>query len=111
MTTAIITAFVLIIAGQGSIGKGLILGTLFSVLNFIIMGEVLPLKIGKTRGKASLVAFGSIISRYVLLAVPIVLGIRFAQFNLCSVIVGIFMVQMMILGEHIGNAIHFRRKH
>lgn len=111
MITAIIAAFVLIMAGQSAVGKGLILGTLFSVLNFIIMGEVLPLKFGKTRGKASFIAFGSIISRYVFLAVPIILGIRFAQFNLCSVIVGIFMVQIMIMSEHIKNAFFFMRKH
>ncbi len=111
MITAIVTGFLLIIAGQSSIGKGLILGTLFSVLNFIVMGEVLPLKVGKTRRKASFIAFGSIISRYILLAVPIIMGIKFVQFNLCSVIVGIFMVQIMILSEHIKNAFFFMRKH
>jgi hypothetical protein len=97
LVVAIILGFFLIIAGQSSVGKGLILGTLFSSINFALMGEVLPHKVGKSRGKTYLISLGSIISRYVLLAVPIVLGIKFPdRFNLITVIIGIFMVQLVI---------------
>lgn len=111
LVTAIIIGFFLIIAGQSTVGKGLILGTLFSSINFALMGEVLPHKVGKSRGKTYLVAVGSIISRYLLLAVPIVLCIRSPErFNLVAVIIGIFMVQLVILLDYLKNAILLTRR-
>ncbi|MCU0614156.1 MAG: ATP synthase subunit I [Desulfobacterales bacterium] len=111
LVTAIIIGFFLIIAGQSTVGKGLILGTLFSSINFALMGEVLPHKVGKSRGKTYLVAVGSIISRYLLLAVPIVLCIRSPErFNLFAVIIGIFMVQLVILLDYLKSAILLTRR-
>lgn len=111
LVTAIIIGFFLIIAGQSTVGKGLILGTLFSSINFALMGEVLPHKVGKSRGKTYLVAVGSIISRYLLLAVPIVLSIRSPErFNLVAVIIGIFMVQLVILLDYLKSAILLTRR-
>lgn len=111
LVTAIIIGFFLIIAGQSSLGKGLILGTLFSSINFALMGEVLPHKVGKSRGKTYLISLGSIVSRYVLLAVPIVLGIKFPdRFDLITVIIGIFMVQLIILWDYLKSAILLTRR-
>jgi hypothetical protein len=111
LVTAIIIGFFLIIAGQSSLGKGLILGTLFSSINFALMGEVLPHKVGKSRGKTYLISLGSIVSRYVLLAVPIVLGIKFPdRFDLITVIIGIFMVQLVILWDYLKSAILLTRR-
>ena len=111
LVTAIIIGFFLIIAGQSTVGKGLILGTLFSSINFALMGEVLPYKVGNSRGKTYLVAVGSIISRYLLLAVPIVLCIRSPErFNLVAVIIGIFMVQLVILLDYLKSAILLTRR-
>ena len=109
MAFAIFTGFFLIIAGQRSIGKGLILGTLFSVVNFVLIGETLPLKIGKTRVKTFFVSFGSIFFRYFLLAAPLILAIKFEQFNLFSVMIGIFMVQIVILADHVFGLISSTR--
>jgi hypothetical protein len=111
LVIAIIVGFFLIIAGQSPTGKGLILGTLFSSINFALMGEVLPHKVGKSRGKTYLISFGSIVSRYILLAVPIVLGIKFPEkFNIIAVIIGIFMVQMIILSDYLKSAILLTRR-
>jgi hypothetical protein len=111
LVAAIIAGFFLIIAGQSTVGKGLILGTLFSSINFALMGEILPHKIGKSRRKTYLISFGSIISRYVLLAVPIILSIKFPQrFNLIAVIIGIFMVQLVILLDYLKSAILLTRQ-
>ena len=111
LVTSIIIGFFLIIAGQSTVGKGLILGTLFSSINFALMGEVLPYKVGKSRGKTYLIAVGSIISRYLLLAVPIVLCIRSPErFNLVAVIIGIFMVQLVILLDYLKSAILLTRR-
>ncbi len=52
MLAAIFVGLVFILMGQNAVGKGLILGTFFSIINFILMGEAIPLKAGKSRGKS-----------------------------------------------------------
>jgi hypothetical protein len=101
MIAAIIIGLVFIIAGQKPLGKGLVLGAVFSVVNFILIGEMLPLRIGKTRGKTFFLSLSSMLFRYVLLAIPLIVAIKFRQFNLAATISGIFMIQVMIIGQHI----------
>jgi asparagine N-glycosylation enzyme membrane subunit Stt3 len=110
ITVAIFVGFFLIIAGQVSVGKGLILGTIFSIINFIIMGETLPLRIGKSKNKTFLLSLVSIFLRYILLAVPLIVAVKFDQYNLISVIVGIFMIQLFILADHLAIHINATRK-
>jgi hypothetical protein len=43
----------------------------------------------------------SILLRYALLGIPIIVGVRSPEFNLPAVVVGIFSVQIVLLGEHI----------
>ena len=100
MTAAILIGLVMILAGQKPVGKGLILGTLFSVVNFVLMGETLPVQMGRTRQKAFFFSLGSIVLRYLLMAIPLFLAIKTDQFNLVASICGLFMVQLMILADH-----------
>ena len=99
MTTAIVAGFVLILAGQNTIAKGLVLGTIFSIVNFILMGETLPLKLGKSPRKTFVWSLLSLMLRYGLLAIPLIVAIKFSQFNLLAVICGIFLVQAVIMAE------------
>lgn len=101
MIAAILIGLVFILWNQPSVGKGLILGSFFSVVNFIIMGETLPSKIGKTKSKAAFVSLLSILPRYGLMAIPLVLALKYEQFNLPAVICGLFLVQLIILSEHV----------
>jgi len=89
------------LAGQKPVGKGLVLGTVFSVINFILIGQTLPLRIGKSKRKTFLLSLGSIFGRYVLLAVPVFVAVKFADFNLVAAILGLFMIQIVILADHI----------
>jgi len=82
-------------------GKGLVLGTLFSVINFVLMGELIPLRLGHTKTKTYFISFGSIIIRYGLIALPLLVAIKFEQFNLLTVICGIFMIQIVIMADHL----------
>ena len=100
MAAAILSAFILILAGQKGLGKGLVLGTLFSVFNFILIGEFLPMQFGKSRGSTFLLSFVSVGLRYVLLAVPLILAIKLDGINLFTAIFGIFMVQLVIFADH-----------
>ena len=101
MVTAIALGGFLILIGQQPVGKGFILGTIFSVINFIIIGETIPFRLGKTRGKTFLVALASILFRFGVMAVPLILAAKFDQFSLFSVIFGIFTVQMVIIADHL----------
>ena len=100
ITAAIFIGFFFIIIGQTPMGKGLILGTIFSIINFILMGETLPLRIGKSNNKTFLLSLLSIFFRYILLAVPLIIAVKFDQYNFISVIFGIFMIQFFILADH-----------
>jgi hypothetical protein len=108
MMVAIIGGLLLILAGQQPIGKGLVLGAIFSVINFVLMGETLPMRLGKSKGTAFSVALGSIFFRYVILAVPLVAAIKFEQFNIFATIVGLFMIQLVILSDHLITGIYPR---
>ena len=82
-------------------GKGLILGTIFSIVNFILMGESLPMKIGQSRKKTLGLSLGSIVVRYGLMAIPIVAAIKLERFNLAATVCGLLMVQLVILTDEI----------
>ena len=68
MVVAIVVSFILILAGLKSVGKGLILGTIFSVINFVLIGQTLPLRLSQTKRKTFILSLGSIFFRYALLA-------------------------------------------
>ena len=100
MGVAILAGFFFILADQSPVGKGLILGTFFSIVNFILMGETIPRKMGKTKGKTVFISAGSLFVRYALMAIPIVMAVRLEQFHLISVVAGIFMIQLVIVADH-----------
>ena len=101
LAAAIFAGLFLIMAGQRPLGKGLILGAVFSVVNFVLMGETLPLRIGKSKEKTFIIALGSIFLRYLFMAIPLFVAIKFEQFHLFAVIGGLFLVQLMILVDHL----------
>ena len=98
---AIFTGMFFILIGQKAIAKGLILGTLFSILNFVLMGQVLPMMIAKTRRTSTAYSLGSITFRFVLLAIPLIVSLKTEAFSFAAVVVGIFMVQIIIFGDYI----------
>ena len=111
LTLSIAVGLLFILMGHKPVGKGLILGTIFSVLNFILMGKSIALRLGRSKAKTFSISMGSIIFRYLLLAIPLIAAIKFEQFNLVAAILGIFMIQLVILAEHILTLIpSIRRK-
>jgi hypothetical protein len=109
IAVAIFVGLIFILADQRPIGKALILGTLFSIVNFILMGETLPLRIGKSKSKTFMLALGSIYFRYIILAIPLIMAIKFDQLNLFAAIFGIFLVQIVILVDHFYQYISLAR--
>ena len=103
MFTAIVIGGFLILIGQQPIGKGFILGAIFSVINFVLIGETLPYKLGKAKGRTILIALGSIFVRFGIMAVPLILAVKFDQFNLLAVVIGIFTVQLVIIADQFSS--------
>ena len=101
MAASVIIGLIFIAAGYASIGKGLVLGALFSVINFAIMAETLPVRLKASKAKLTLKAASSILLRYFVLAIPLFIGIKYEQFNFFAVTAGIFVIQIAILSEHI----------
>lgn len=101
ITSALILAVLFIIFHEKAIGKGLLLGTFFSVINFLILGKTIPMTLGRSRPIAGLIGLTSILSRYIILAVPLIMAIKLNSFNLIAVVVGIFAIQIVTLIGHI----------
>jgi hypothetical protein len=100
MMVCIFISLGFILMGEKAMGKGLILGSIFSVVNFVLIGETLPARIAKARRKTFFISLGSIFFRYVLMAIPIVLAVKFDKFNLYAAVAGLFAVQLVILADH-----------
>lgn len=99
MFYAISAALILIIIGEKAIAKGLVLGTLFSVINFVIMGFLIPRQVAGSnkRTRAGSLAFLSIFLRFSILAIPLIISQKVEAVNFFGTAVGIFMIQFTIL--------------
>lgn len=105
MIVSLIIAGVLILIGAKAEAKGLILGTIFSNINFILMGHALPLKITAQRKKAFAFSLGSIWFRYAVMAIPLVIAFYSDSLEFFAVAAGLFMIQFIILAHHLGGLV------
>lgn len=101
MSGALALAVLFIIIGEKPIGKGLLLGTIFSIVNFYLLGKTIPMTLGKSRPKAGFIGFFSILIRYLILAVPMIIALKSTSFNFIAVVAGIFAVQIVTLIDYI----------
>jgi hypothetical protein len=101
IAAAVLIGGSLIFGGLPALGKGLIAGALFSVLNFNLIAQSLPYKLGKSHPKASVISMGWILLRFGLMAIPLILAIRFNMFHPLTAAVGLFFVQLAILFDHL----------
>ena len=101
MIIAICVALIAIVLGYRHFGKGLVLGTLFSIINFILMGMMLPARLQGSRNRMTLKSLTGICFRYALLAVPLIAAIKLPQFDLTAAVIGLFMVPIVILADHL----------
>ncbi len=109
---AIVIGGILIACGLTGLGKGLILGCLFSIINFIALGGTIPMRLGKAKRKVYAIALGSLAGRMFLLAVPMIIAIKMEEINLAATMVGLFLVQVVILADYLSAAVisGFRKK-
>lgn len=100
ITSAIILAVFFLFIHEKAIAKGLLLGTCFSIINFLLLGKSIPMTLGRSLAKARFIGLTSVLSRYVVLAIPLVMAIKLESFNFIAVVVGIFAVQIITLADY-----------
>lgn len=101
LTLAVVVGGVLLLLGQNALAKGLLLGSLFSVLNFFLIALFLPLQIGPGRSRSTFISLASLCLRFILMAIPLIVAAKTTQFEITSTIVGLFMVQIVILVDQL----------
>lgn len=101
ITSSLVLAVLFMFIHEKPIAKGLLLGTCFSIINFLLLGRSIPMTLGKSRSKAGLIGLISILSRYMVLAIPMIVAIKSVSFNFVAVVVGIFAVQIVTLIDYI----------
>ncbi|HDI60204.1 MAG TPA: hypothetical protein ENF48_07625 [Desulfobacteraceae bacterium] len=82
----------LMVAGFKPLGKGLILGALFSGLNFVLLGALITRRTAGMGGRLAGVAL-----RLALMAVPLVTAVNLPSIDLLGVVPGLFSVPVLIL--------------
>jgi len=106
MVAAVVAGMIFILAGQKSIAKGLVLGSIFSVINFVLIGQILPMIVTASRKRSVLFSFASMLFRFLLLSAPLILSLKMESLSFVAATVGIFMVQIMIMGTHLLRLIY-----
>ena len=101
ITSALVIAVILLLFNEKSTAKGLLLGTIFSISNFILLGKSVTFTLGRSRSKASIIGFASILTRYLFLAAPLIIAIKSASFDFIATVFGIFAVQLMTLIHYV----------
>lgn len=110
LTAAVVVGIVLVLLGYKSVAKGFVLGTLFSILNFVLIAAFLPRTLGRTRRQTFLFSLFSIGFRFSLLAVPLILSLRSEALSVMGVVPGLLMVQGAIVADHLYRLVADRRK-
>lgn len=103
MALAICISLVFLIFGHKAVCRGMVMGALFSIINFVLMAQTVHSKVGRDRTGATLSALGNIIFRYLLMAIPLFVAIKLPRFDLLATIAGLFAVQVVILVDHVSR--------
>ncbi|SFM52362.1 ATP synthase subunit I [Thermodesulforhabdus norvegica] len=97
----VLLGLVIFMLGYKAVARGLVLGGLFSVINFNLMAHFLPYQLGVARARASVIAFASLLGRLLLLSIPIVVALKWDNFNAVATIVGLFAVPVGLFIEKV----------
>lgn len=101
MMISICVALFFILLGHKPIAKGFLLASIFSVINFVVMAQLSPKQLNKTRLKANSVAILSIILRYAIMAIPLIIAVKMSSLDFIAAAAGLFAVQFVIILDQV----------
>ena len=96
ITAALVAAGALAFGYQAA-AKGFVLGSLASVVNFLIMVRQAPKKLGQSRNKATAQSLAGLGLRMVILAAPLAAAFKIPGFSVIWTALGIFNLQFSIV--------------
>lgn len=96
---AVAAAFILVLAGYRSEAKGLALGGLFSIINFLLLSRTIPAAVARRDRSGRSLAGLWIFGRLAVMAVPLFAAVKLEMFNLPATVIGLFIVQVTMLAE------------
>ena len=97
LITAGLVGGICLLLGYEAAAKGFVLGSVFSLFNFLIMFRHAPNLLGKDRKAATASSGLNLVIRLALLAVPIYIGIRWSEFDLIWTLIGVFNLQISLI--------------
>ena len=92
-----LVAMVGLLFGYPAVAKGFVLGSLFSLLNFLVMARGTARRLGQSRGRATASSGANLVVRLALMAAPLYLAITMPQFNIVATAAGLFNLQLSIV--------------
>ncbi len=90
-------AVILILSGSKPAARGVALGGLFSVLNFLIMSRTLAGRMARSGWSGRSFGFIWILARLGLTALPLILAFKTDYLNVAATAAGLFAVQAALL--------------
>jgi hypothetical protein len=103
LSLAVVLSLVVYLAGWPAMTRGLIVGSLFSALNFALLGKTMMRKLTDPRPGAGLITLVAQLGRYLLWAVPVVIAVKLPPVDLPATIAGLFMVPLFIIADSVFN--------
>ncbi len=105
LLVAVIIGFILMLFGLIPQGKGFIFGTIISIINFAIMGKLMPISAASSKKKAFLFSLSSLAIRFCIIGCALAISLKLKQLDFIFVVLGIFMIQFIIFLEQALNRI------
>ena len=103
LTVAVVLSAGCYLAGWPAMTRGLIVGSLFSALNFALLGKTMARKLADPRRGGGLITLVAQLGRYLLWAVPVVVAVKLPPVDLPATIAGLFMVPIFIIADSVFN--------
>jgi hypothetical protein len=103
LSLAVAVSLATYLAGWPGVTRGLLLGALFSALNFALLGQSMTQKLTGAHRRSTVIALGTQLGRYLLWGVPVVLAVKLPPVNLPATIAGLFMVPLFIIADSVFN--------
>ena len=97
LITAAVVATGTLLFGYVEAAKGFVLGSIFSLVNFLLMFHLAPSRLAKSGRSAKAHTALSLVTRMGLLAAPVYIGFHRPDISLIWTAVGIFNLQISIL--------------
>ena len=103
LSLAIVVSLATYLAGWPGVTRGLLLGALFSALNFALLGQTMTQKLTGVHRRNTIIALGAQLGRYLLWGVPVVVAVKLPPVDLPATIAGLFMVPIFIIADSVFN--------